>query len=156
MALVHENLYRAGNFARIPMSLHVRSLCAHLMRVYGQGNALVRLVTEIDDIELDVDRATSCGLIVSELVANAFKHAFPDRREGTIRVTLSRLDGSEVELTVSDDGIGADLGDGPGDESLGLQLVSDLTAQLRGSLRPELSGGTRVSVRFPVSTAEPS
>ncbi len=156
MALVHENLYRAGNFARIPMSPHMRSLCAHLVRVYGQEHALVRVVTEIDDLELDVDRATSGGLIVSELVANAFKHAFPDDREGTIRVTLSRLNGIEVELAVSDDGVGADLGSVREGDTLGLQLVSDLTAQLRGTLKSETSGGTRVSVRFPAITVEPS
>ncbi|HEY4857768.1 MAG TPA: AAA family ATPase, partial [Xanthobacteraceae bacterium] len=78
MALVHENLYRAGNFARVPMSTHIQSLCAHLIRAYGLREHRVELTTDVDEVELDLDRALSVGLIISELVSNALKHAFPN------------------------------------------------------------------------------
>ena len=77
MALVHENLYRAGNFARIPMRAHIQNLAAHLIRAYGLQSRHIELSTEIDDIELDLDQAVSIGLIINELVSNALKHAFP-------------------------------------------------------------------------------
>lgn len=111
MALAHENLYRAGNFARIPMSEHVRSLCAHLARVYGGPNRMVQIVTRIENIELDVDRATSCGLIICELVSNAFKHGFPDGRQGVVEIALTQVARDEVELCVHDNGVGASLPD---------------------------------------------
>ena len=77
MALVHENLYRAGNFARIPMRAHIQNLAAHLIRAYGLQSRHIELSTGIDDIELDLDQAVSIGLIINELVSNALKHAFP-------------------------------------------------------------------------------
>ena len=88
MALVHENLYRAGNFARVPMRAHIQNLSAHLIRAYGLNSRHVELATEIDDVELDLDRAISTGLIISELVSNALKHAFPDGRAGRVRIVL--------------------------------------------------------------------
>ena len=150
MALVHENLYRAGNFARIPMGTHVPNLCAHLIRAYGVHGRHVELATDIDDIELDLDRATSVGLIVNELVSNAFKHAFPDGREGSVRVEMKRLQcGSQARLAVVDDGIGlpTDAEDG---DSLGLQLVHDLTRQLHGTLTVARDEGTSFAVTFDV------
>ncbi|HEY8017672.1 MAG TPA: AAA family ATPase, partial [Dongiaceae bacterium] len=82
MALVHENLYRAGNFARIPMRAHIQNLAAHLIRAYDLHSHQVGLLTEVDDIELDLDRAVSTGLIINELISNALKHAFPAGRPG--------------------------------------------------------------------------
>jgi two-component sensor histidine kinase len=68
MALVHENLYRAGNFSSVDMSQHVQALCAHVMRAYGGLTQNVRLEVHVgEDIRLDVDRAVSCGLIINEL-----------------------------------------------------------------------------------------
>ena len=88
MALVHENLYRAGNFARIPMRAHIQNLAAHLIRAYGLQSRHIELSTEIDDIELDLDRAVSIGLIINELVSNALKHAFPPSGAGSPRVGI--------------------------------------------------------------------
>ena len=80
MAMVHENLYRSGNFARVPMRAHIQRLCADLIRAYGMHSAGVDLKIDIDDVELDLDRAISIGLIINELVSNALKHAFPNGR----------------------------------------------------------------------------
>jgi two-component sensor histidine kinase len=152
MALVHENLYRAGNFARIAMTAHVANLCAHLARVYGLGSRHVELVTEIDDIELDLDRAISAGLIINELVSNALKHAFPSGRAGRMRVGLKRAAAGGCDLLVQDDGIGL-----PSDfdvehaDSLGLQLVHNLTLQLRGTIAVKRDSGTTFVINFPAS-----
>ena len=93
MALVHENLYRAGNFARISMATHIQNLCAHLTRAYGMNHRPVELAIRIGDVQLDLDRAVPCGLIVNELVSNALKHAFPDGRAGRACVELDTLRG---------------------------------------------------------------
>jgi len=149
MALVHENLYRAGNFSRIAMAEHIETLCAHLLRAYrGQGQQ-VELSSAVANVELDLDVAVSVGLIVNELVSNALKHAFPDGRRGTIHVELTCFSGALHELTVQDDGIG--LGStaiGEGSETLGLQLVHDLTRQLCGALRTDRRRGTSFSIAF--------
>jgi len=159
MALVHENLYRLGNFARVPMRAHLESVCAHLLRAYAPRTGAVRLETELGDLTLDLDRAVPCGLIVNELVSNALKHAFPDGRDGVLRVALTTVgatDGEECRLSVRDDGVGL-----PGDhdpdklDTIGLQLVDDLTSQLHGTLQYNSKAGTEFVVTFPVGRSEP-
>ncbi|MDM9627569.1 AAA family ATPase [Rhizobium sp. S152] len=151
MALVHENLYRAGNFARISMGGHLKTLCSFLSRAYGMQARSVSLSVEVDeDVELDLDRAISCGLIVNELVSNALKHAFPDGEPGSVLISMSRNSSSEFTLIVRDDGVG--LGPGPvSRETLGLQLVHDLVDQLRGKLSFRCNGGTTAEITFAVA-----
>lgn len=147
MAMVHENLYRAGNFASIAMQAHIESLCSHLHRVYALSG--VGIVTDSDDVTLDLDQAVSCGLIINELVSNALKHAFPEGRGGKISVRFGITEDGLCSLAVTDDGAGL-----PGDIdingacSLGLQLVRDLVDQLDGEVNLERVEGTNVFVTF--------
>ncbi|HEY6877307.1 MAG TPA: histidine kinase dimerization/phosphoacceptor domain -containing protein, partial [Polyangiales bacterium] len=149
MALVHENLYRAGNFSKIPMASHLKTLCAQLMRAYGDPAQRVVLAVEVDELQLDMSRAVSCGLIVNELVSNALKHAFPHGRTGRVQIKVERQASGRHILRVSDDGVGLppefDFARG---HTLGLQLVSDLTQQLRGSIEVSRSQGTSFSICF--------
>jgi predicted ATPase/two-component sensor histidine kinase len=153
MALVHENLYRAGNYARVPMGEHVINLCRQIARAYGLNAGRIALTTEADDMQLDLDRAVSCGLLINELITNALKHAFPHDGGGTIHVRLQRQSGNLCLLTVRDDGAGM-AGDSAAAAapagSLGLQLIQDLTDQLGGSKTVEHLGGTRVAITFPL------
>ncbi|MBB5510459.1 AAA family ATPase [Paraburkholderia atlantica] len=152
MALVHENLYRAGNFARIPMAMHIERLCGHLTRAYDLNRQRVELELVVDDIELDMNTATSCGLVINELVSNALKHAFAGRG-GHLRVSLQRDGDEQYQLRVADDGIGIgveivnDVASARVD-SLGLQLVQDLTQQIRGTLAVEVDNGTCFTIMF--------
>jgi predicted ATPase/two-component sensor histidine kinase len=149
MAMVHENLYRAGNFARISMAVHVKTLCGHLARVYDMGRLGVDMQIAVDDIHLDMNRAVSCGLIINELVSNALKHAFPEQRGGVLRIEFRSLEDGRCELRVSDDGCGL----APGfsferDETLGLRLVHDLVHQLRGHVEVSQQDGTLFTIQF--------
>ena len=154
MAMVHENLYRAGNFARVPMPAHIGKLCAELSRAYGVAAHRIEVQVEVDDIQLDLDRAVSCGLIINELLSNALKHAFRHRDHGRVQVGLHLIGDGQCELSVSDDGEGlpADL-DIFRAATLGLQLVDDLAGQLRGVLVLERDGGARFRIRFPTNDA---
>jgi len=149
MALVHENLYRAGNLSSIPMGRHLRSLCTHLNGAYGSLAQNVCLVVKVDDLHLEMDRAVPCGLIVNELVSNALKHAFPDGRKGSISIELHPGGEGRTVLVVADDGVGlpAEL-DIARSSTLGLRLVGDLAEQLHGSIAVERHGGTTVTVSF--------
>jgi predicted ATPase/two-component sensor histidine kinase len=154
MAMVHENLYRAGNFARIMMAAHVRNLCGHLAQAYDVRRRGVEMRIAVDDVQLDMNRAVSCGLIINELVSNAFKHAFAGARGGELLIEL-RLDGrARCRLTVADDGVGL----APGfslekADTLGLQLVHDLAHQLRGSVEIGRARGTAFTIEFPVDAS---
>lgn len=144
MALVHENLYRAGDFSRIPMASHIKSLCAQLIRAYHVPEQRVELLVDAGELQLDMSRAVTCGLIINELVSNALKHAFPHGRHGTIRI-----DASPHVLRVSDDGVGLPEGlDWGRADSLGIQLVRDLTAQLQGTITIDRARGTSFTIEL--------
>lgn len=148
MALVHENLYRAGNYARVPMGEHITNLCRQIARAYGLNTGRIALATEVDELQLDLDRAVSCGLLINELITNAIKHAFPHDSTGAIHVRMQRAPGNLCRLTVRDDGTG--MLDAGGGDSLGLQLIQDLTDQLGGTRQVAQDAGTVVTIVFPL------
>jgi two-component sensor histidine kinase len=103
----------------------------------------------IDDLALKIDRAIPCGLIISERISNALKHAFRDRRKGTIWVGLTRADPCRLRLTVRDDGFGLPAGfDVTNVNSMGLQLVTTLCEQLAGTLEVTCNPGACFQLTF--------
>ena len=154
MALIHEKLYQSENFANIDFDGYIKTLVNSLFISQGVNPDKISLKMEIADISLGLDYAIPCGLIINELVSNSFKYAFPNEREGEIRIGLQKTSENEVELTVSDNGIGipAELDFGT-IESLGLDLVKVLTEhQLGGKIELNRAGGSSFSIRFTVKT----
>lgn len=155
MALIHEKLYRSKNLAEIDFGDYIRDLVTALLRAQINGQATVNCHVEAAPVFLPLGVAMPCGLILNELVSNALKHAFPNRRHGDVYVSLSEVAGGQVELMVIDDGIGLPEGlDWRNSPSLGLQLVTTLVDQLEGTLKVESNGGTRVAVRFSIPAAD--
>jgi PAS domain S-box-containing protein len=157
MALVHENLYRSGDLASVRLAGHLESLCAYLVRSYNVDPDRIVLDLRVAEVTLDLDRSIRLGLLVNELVSNVLKHAFPAGRSGRVLVQLDMPGTGWCILVVSDNGVGLppDLAPGHSD-SLGLQLIADLTEQLGGTLVLDRGGGTTFSIRFPVSCPEDS
>jgi two-component sensor histidine kinase len=147
IALAHERIYRSRDLARIDFSEYARQLIDHLQAALGGGR--VTVTTEIDEVTLPVDTAIPCGLVINELVTNAFKHAFPQGREGAIRVALRTLEPARWMVSVEDDGVGlpADVHLGK-TESLGLDLVSILAAQIGAKIDIRRGGGTSFRLEF--------
>lgn len=150
MALVHEKLYKSGNLAGIDLGNFLQNLAEDLLRYYKESTGNVRLQMEVDEVSFGIDTIIPCGLIVSELVTNALKHAFPDRRGGEIVISLKKREGGKYELDVADNGIGIPGGlDIHKTETLGLQLVTSLVEmQLKGSLALDRSAGSRFHICF--------
>ncbi|HET7838455.1 MAG TPA: histidine kinase dimerization/phosphoacceptor domain -containing protein [Rectinemataceae bacterium] len=153
MAFVHEDLYRSGDFRAVGMAAYLGRVCDSLALADHLGKA-TRIIVEADGIELPLERALPCGLLVNELVTNALKHAFAGKPSGRVRVSLSRS-GDMYILVVSDDGVGMSqssnrLGEA-GREGLGSQLVPGLADQLKGRLEIETGQeGTTARISFPV------
>jgi PAS domain S-box-containing protein len=153
MALLHEVLYRSGNLARINFAAYVEELCTQLVRSFGPAAARIKVENRIARIGLPLEQSVPCGLIINELVSNALKHGFPDKRTGRVTVELGPAGGQRLLLCVRDDGIGLPPGMNIADKSsLGLQLVSKLAIQLGGQLEmhPSDGGGAAFCVSFPV------
>jgi two-component sensor histidine kinase len=148
MALIHERLYRSRDLSRIDLGEYVQSLSSFLIRSYRAYTRAVQLRVDADDVALSIDAAVPCGLIINELMSNALKHAFPDGREGEIRVAI-KADNGLVQLSVGDNGVGfPDDVDFRETESLGLQLVNTLVDQLDGTVALRVNGGTTFEIAF--------
>ena len=140
MALIHERLYQSSDMVRIDFWEYIESLVGHLLSSYVDDPQRIVMKVDVGDLQMGIDRAIPCGLIINELVSNAMKHAFPNGRSGEIAIRLHADESDWITLTVADDGVGVPPGlDLSKTESLGLQLVSLLAKQLRGQI--ELSSG---------------
>jgi PAS domain S-box-containing protein len=149
MALVHENLYGAKNFARVNFTQYIETLVRDLFLVYGVDANQIALELQLDDVTLSIDTAIPCGLIINELVSNALKHAFPNQTKGTIYIALHFEQDNYYKLTVRDNGMGLPQNfDFNTVESLGLQLVKILADQLEGTLQVDSHFGTEFNLIF--------
>ena len=150
MALIHEKLYQSGNIAGVKLRDYVQDLASHLMSSYSLDSAKIKLVTDIENVSLGIDTAISLGLIVNELLSNAFKYAFPNDASGEIKLSYKPTNGNASTLIISDNGIGF-----PGNidfrrtESLGLQLVNTLVEQLEGNIQLNSNNGTKFTIVLP-------
>ncbi len=152
MALLHETLHRSDDLARVDLGAYVESICRHILRAAGRNEAGgVHTVLDLHHVHVTAEQAAPCGLIANELLSNAMKHAFPSGRPGRIRVALWQAETDRrIHLEVSDDGVGLPHNfDELRENSLGLQLVSDLCKQLDGALHVGQGAGTMFSVNFP-------
>ncbi len=150
MGLIHERLYRSEDLSQVDFSGYIESLAAFLFQAYRFDARQVNLNLDVEPIDLPIDTAVPCGLLLNELIANALKHAFPAGRRGSLWVELKRLPDKNILLRVADDGIGmpmtADLSAGP---SMGMTLVRALADQLDGELEIRRENGTEFLLRFP-------
>ena len=150
MGLLHEKLYQSESVSTIDMQGYLRTLTAELIRTNTPAGTRREVKLNVGDVNLGLDTALPCGLIITELVTNALKYAFPNRPEGTIYVSMASDPGSEdFSLVVWDDGVGIDNSfDISKATSLGMRLVKMLTDQLNGKLAFDGSQGTKIEIHF--------
>ncbi|UYQ94948.1 hypothetical protein MKQ68_07555 [Chitinophaga horti] len=146
ISLIHKKLYQSDNMALVDMPLYVNELVECLRESVDMPEN-IRIDLAVDPIMMDVKRALPVGLILNESITNAFKYAFPDNHEGTIDVSLKQ-EGSTLLLTIADNGIGFQPGNGG--NSLGMSLMDGLARDLEGELMVDGSKGAKISVVFPV------
>ncbi len=147
MAMVHEQLYGAGDLSGIDFGDYISRLAAQLMRLTNRSGVTYEVQSEHVSISIDV--AVPCGLIVNELISNALKHAFRGRDKGHVEIVLRRKDEKWGELVVKDDGVGLPPSIDPETvETMGLTLVASLTRQVHGTIGLDRSGGTTFVITF--------
>lgn len=133
MSFIHESLYQTKNFSHVDLATYIDGLTRNLMMSYSLSGK-VELVKDLQPVELVLDQAIPCGLILNELISNSLKHAFSDGSAGRIHITLN-AQGQRVEIGIADDGPGLPEGfDQDRDSNLGLQLVHTLIEQLDGHI----------------------
>lgn len=155
MALIHEKLYQSEDLTHINLNDYLRSLIQFLSESYGVGDT-IKIKMKIDNLNLDVDKAIPCGLIINELFSNTFKYAFLDQKDKTafpeICLTLKQSNES-IEMIIKDNGIGLPPSINLSDQNatLGIKLVNLLSVQLHGQLSYEFENGAKFTIVFPKS-----
>lgn len=150
IAGVHRSLYTSADVRSVAMDIYLRHLVDELSTAMADQANPHRLALDIDgDLQIATDKAVSVGVVVSELVTNAYKYAYPAGVAGDIRVRLRRRDAGHLVLAVEDDGVGwAGFGDVQG-TGLGRRIIGAMAASLRSSLDYDRSHrGTRVVIDF--------
>jgi PAS domain S-box-containing protein len=147
MALIHEHLYFSENLDRIPLASYIRSLISYITTSFKEQK--VHLETNLDQMDVRIETALPLGLIINELLTNAFKYAFPDFSEGDILVQIQNKEDDLVTLTIRDNGIGLpDTVKMDSEKSLGLFIVRLLVEQLEGTVEIIRQNGTTFIIRF--------
>jgi PAS domain S-box-containing protein len=158
MSMVHEDLYQSENLEQIAFDPYLERLVNNIRQGFAKVPAAIKIVA--DDIILDVNTAVPCGLIVAELVTNAFKYAFPSdidipsQTEGMLQQPEIRVEMRYVEpaytLSVSDNGVGLPPGvDWRKANTLGMTLVRSWAVhQLSGEITVDSRAGTQVMITF--------
>jgi two-component sensor histidine kinase len=151
MMLIHENLYASKDFSNIDFSKYISQLASHLSSSYGVDSKGIQLKIDVHGILLNMNHGVPCGLIVNELVINAFKYAFPKgkkQKKNTITVSMRSM-GKKIKLAVGDNGVGLPKSIDPKhSRSLGFQLVDTLVKQLNGTLNVSREHGTAFTIIF--------
>ena len=148
MALVHEKLYQTKDLSSINLEGYIKSIISDIISLYRIDTSAITTEINIEGIELDLESAVPCGLIINELLTNAFKHGFPDDRSGVLSVDFRKTDDTYT-LIIKDNGVGLPEGFDYNEEStLGLRLVKVLTEQIGGTLQIKSDKGTEAMVIF--------
>jgi PAS domain S-box-containing protein len=153
MSLVHEKLYRSESLAKIDFQDYLQSLISSMRISFGFPD--LRCEIKAHGVEMPLDLAVPCGMIINELVTNALKYAFPRERPATesgedcLQITMMH-DNTIFTLSVADNGVGLspdfDLNT---TKTLGLTLVRMLGEhQLGGRFELDRMGGTRFTLTF--------
>jgi|GEM_PF-6362437 len=149
MALIHENLYKGQDFAKIDLGKYIGKLILNIQSMSLMPGVQIDVQNKIGDVKLGLDIITPLALIINELVGNVFKHAFQGLTKGTIAIDLQQYE-DQLTLTIQDDGIGLPEDfDASTTESLGLRLVQNLCRQLDATFSiKNQNRGTRTEIKF--------
>lgn len=150
IALVHHRLYDHPDLRRIDLRVFLGQLTASIAELYTDRKGTISVGVETNGITCDQDTAIELGIIVCELVNNAFQHAFPHATGGHVEVTVTRVEGDLHRLMVHNNGVAPDHGLLTGPGKLGLEIVEALAEQLDGSLHVRSGPGVAFEVLFRV------
>ncbi len=149
MSLIHQNLYQSEHINQVDIENYLKELVSYLSNMFAGPQQDISIEVQAEKLQFDIDTAIPLGLIVNELVSNAYKYAFSENKKGSIEISIKPLNDTDYELHVKDNGRGLPDDFEPSKtKSLGLKLVKILSKQLRGNLRSVSDKGAEFIVSF--------
>ncbi len=153
IAGIHRRLYTSSDVRSVDLDAYLKNLGTDLLAAIGEGRRSHDLtVTADSNVSISTDRAISLAMVVTELVTNAIKYAYPDGEVGPIRIALSNMEDGQATIRVEDDGVGW-TGSGPAKGTgLGSRIVQAMTKSLHATLTYDArEKGTTARITFPVA-----
>ncbi len=148
MALIHQNLYSEGNIKGIQLKEYVTNLLKTLCDSYNITSDKIKINSNIDDLNLDIDTMIPLGLVLNELVSNCFKYAFKEKTNGELTILLNEQ-ANQLHLMVSDNGIGFPQGlDVKASKSFGLKMIRAFAQKLKATLDIYNNNGAVVEMKI--------
>jgi PAS domain S-box-containing protein len=148
IAKVHEKLYESTTLSNIPLSKYIEELSEEIQKAYTSKQKNISLEIDVIPLEVNINEAIPIGLILNELINNAFKHAFKNLDSGIIRIMLTQQeDGLELVVENNGNSIPKDF-DPSKSDSLGMTLVQVLMQRIDGTLAIESDDWTRFKISF--------
>ncbi len=152
MSIIHERLYKSSNLSLINLQTYLDNLLSYFNTSYALPEQNITITTDIDNIDLGMDRLVPCGLIVNEIIANSIKYAFQDQTSGNISIKASKNEDKCV-LTIEDTGVGfPENFEVENYQSLGMQLIQGLTKQIKGSVEIISNPGVCYTITFSMAS----
>lgn len=146
MALIHNRLYKSDNMTNVNFEEYAKELISEISASYPAVADSVKIDTDIKNVSININSAIPCGLILNELLTNAYKHAFRDKTDGHINVSFAK-ENNRILMRVKDNGVGLPL-DYNKKQSLGVTVIESLSEQLDGSFNFSNDNGTCFELKF--------
>lgn len=150
MALIHRKLYTIDQNRTVDIKEYITELIQYLVYSYGYHERNFKLDLEIKEISIDVDKAIPLGLILNELISNAFKHAYENHPNPRLVVNLAYPDTNELNICIQDNGAGMPPVDDKQRKTFGMKIVSTLIKELKGNLNVKSENGTTYNLQIPI------
>ena len=151
---VHRRLYTSEDVQNVGMREYLEGLVGELRQSLAASGSKRLIHVDADDVALETDRAVSLGVVVTELVTNAYKYAYAPDSPGEIRIAFSATDHERLRLTVEDDGAGMTATDAPKGTGLGRKVIAAMARSLNSHVEIDPAHvGTRAVLEFRVTAA---
>lgn len=148
LGLVHDCLYQSDDVSSLNLAEYIDRLTSFFKKSMSTYSD-VEITTKLSVIDVSLTKAINCGLIINELLTNAYKHAFPSKK-GNISIELAKEVNNRLSLVISDDGKGINPDtDYSNSSSFGLEMIQTLLEQLNGSMKVENLNGSKFSISIP-------
>lgn len=149
MEELYDKLYKTGNYQYVSVKEYISQLLDEIYQIFPNKQE-IKIEKRIDDFAIDANILFPLGIIINEMLSNAIKHAFKERKEGLIQVSLERKD-NHVRILFEDNGVGIpETERNEQKKGFGLMLIHLLTEQIGGNYKIERDNGTRYIIEFDV------
>lgn len=146
MAMVHEQLYSEKRISEINIRLFLDKLINNILLSYSIKNNPVRIIQDIDPFYLELNHSIPLCIIITEIITNSLKYAFPDNRKGIITLSIKETPDDIITVLIKDNGVGCKQTD---NSSLGMRIINTLVEQLDGTMEMETNKGVSYLISIP-------